>query len=130
VIAGFLIHKCTIYFQIGAILISVSIGRFPRTRLQSRSLRGPLLVLFEGTEKVTTPLTSVPSGRFPRTHLQSPRRENHAPAGLSDCVVSAGVAALHSNQLEYSLRVSFSVASAVPAGVADFHSNQESFHLN
>jgi len=53
------------------------------------------------TEKVITPLISVPSGRFPRTPLQSPRRENRAPAGLSECVVSAGVAALHSNQLEY-----------------------------
>jgi len=46
------------------------------------------------------PVISVPSGRFPRTHLQSPRRENRAPAGLSDCVVSAGVAALHFNQLD------------------------------
>jgi len=49
----------------------------------------------------TYPLISVPSGRFPRAWLQSPRR--YAPAGSSAQAIPAGVAALHSNQLELDL---------------------------
>jgi len=80
----------------------------------------------EATEKVITPLISVPDrasvlsksrfgGRFPReknkVHSSLDTSSISVAAGLSDCVVSAGVAALHFNQLEYSLRISFSVAS-------------------
>ena len=46
-------------------------------------------------------LISVLGGRFPRARLQSPR--HYVPAGLSVRVVSAGVAAFHSNQQSVNL---------------------------
>ncbi|WP_432358834.1 hypothetical protein [Sporosarcina sp. UB5] len=45
-----------------------------------------------------TPLISIPIGRFPRARLQPPR--HFVPVGSSARAVPAGVADLHSNQLE------------------------------
>jgi len=50
-------------------------------------------------------LISATGGRFPRAWLQPPRR--FAPAGSSAQAFPAGVAALHSNQLESGMNHKF-----------------------